>query len=517
MHPNTDRYIHHPAYLRLLSALALLSVLSLSAAPAIAAFGFNDVAKRAHALAKQPYKKPDAKPAALLQSIGPKQYRDIRMKADRVLWRNEKLAFELELLHQGDVYTTPVRIHEISDRGVQEFKFSPDLFDYGELNLDARQLATLAYSGFRIRSNAASKSMEEVLQFQGASYFRAHGKNQPYGAFARGMAIDTALNGGERFPHFSEFWIERPSGNDKDIGIYALLDSPNLTGAYRFVLRPGTDTVIEVRARLFVRATPGKLGLAPLTSMFHFGENQARPADDYRPEVHNSDGLSIQGGDGEWLWRPLVNPKRLLVTSFAQNSPVGFGLLQRDRQFSSYEDLGARYEQRPSLWVEPKGKWGEGRIELVQIPTPNESNDNIVAFWNPDASLLPGEAMNIEYRLHWLRDAASRRPPNAWVTQTRWGHGARNRTDNNLSLILDFEGPALKPFDASANLEAAATCDGNGRIVSARPLYNDATGGWRLELLIQRIDANKPVEMRALLRKDNTALTETWSYILPPN
>lgn len=481
------------------------------------AFDFNDVAKRARQLAQKPYKKPDNKLPAALQNLGAQKYREIRMKGDLVLWRAAKNAFEVELLHPGDVYTAPVKINEVTAKGVQSLAFDPALFDYGETGLDPRALAKadLGFSGLRIRY-ANGKSMDDLLQFQGASYMRGHLRGNARGqtgALARGLAIDTALNSGEKFPQFTEFWIERPSNTDRELSLYALLDSPDVTGAYRFVLRPGTESVVDVKVQLYPRKTPEKLGIAPLTSMYFYGENQQRPTDDYRPEVHNSDGLAIHGGDGEWLWRPLSNPKRLLVTSFAQNNPAGFGLVQRDRQFSNYEDLHMRYDNKPSVWIEPKGKWGEGRIEVVQIPSPNEWNDNIVAYWVPDGLPKGKEAAVWEYRLSWYRDG--RRPPHAWATQTRWGQ-AHRKAEGVVGLMVDFEGPALKPHDASNPLEAVASCDGNGKIIASRTYYNEATGGWRLELQVHRNDAAKPVEMRAFLRKDTTTLSETWSYILPP-
>lgn len=500
--------------LRLTLLTLLVLATQLTGSPAHA-FDFNDVARRARALAQKPYKNPEEKIPAALQNLSAQKYREIRMKPDSVLWRTAKNAFEIELLHPGDVFTTPVKINEVTSKGVQEIHFDPTLFDYAESGLDPRALDKnkLGFSGLRIRYSNG-KSMDDLLQFQGASYMRGRQRGQPYGALTRGLAIDTALNSGEKFPQFVEFWIERPSNTDRELGLYALLDSPDMAGAYRFVVRPGSEAVVDVKVQLFPRKAPEKLGIAPLTSMYFYGENQQRPTDDYRPEVHNSDGLAIHGGDGEWIWRPLSNPKRLLVTSFAQNSPGGFGLVQRDRQFSNYEDLTMRYDNKPSVWVEPHGKWGEGRVELVQIPSPNEWNDNIVAYWVPDAIPKGREAPSWEYRLSWYRDG--RRTPNAWVTQTRWGQAYKTRADGTVGLVIDFEGPALKPYDAANPLEAVASCDGNGKILSSRTYYNEATGGWRLELQVQRADAAKSVEMRAALRKDNTTLSETWSYILPP-
>jgi glucans biosynthesis protein len=515
MHVTTQAHLQ--GVLRQLACLSVLLVVGALNSAQAQGFDFNDVTKRARQLAQKPYKKPPDKLPAALQNLGPQKYREIRMKADHVLWRAAKNAFEVELLHPGDVYTTPVKISEITAKGVLPVSFDPALFEYGDTGLDPRALASahLGFSGLRIRYSNG-KSMDDLLQFQGASYMRGHLRGNARGqtgALARGMAIDTALNSGEKFPQFTEFWIQRPGNTDRELVVYALLDSPDMAGAYRFVLRPGSETAVDVKVQLYPRKAPEKLGIAPLTGMYFYGENQQRPTDDYRPEVHNSDGLAIHGGDGEWLWRPLTNPKRLLVTSFTQNSPQGFGLVQRDRQFSNYEDLYMRYDNKPSVWIEPKGKWGEGRIELVQIPSPNEWNDNIVAYWVPDSLPKERDAAVWEYRLSWYRDG--RRPPTAWATQTRWGQ-AHRRAEGVVGLVVDFEGPALKPHDAGNPLEAVASCDGNGKIAASRAYYNEATGGWRLELQVHRNDPTKPVEMRAYLRKDNTTLSETWSYILPP-
>src|SRR5690606_17214246 len=237
--------------------------------------------------------------------------------------------------------------------------------------------------------------------FLGASYFRALAEGMRYGLSARGLAIDTGEASGEEFPRFVEFWINRPAPADRELIVFALLDSRRATGAFRFVIRPGAPTRIDVRARLYLREPVAKLGIAPLTSMFFYGENQPAPAPRLRPEVHDSDGLSIASSSGEWIWRPLQNPRRLLITYFALADPLGFGLLQRDRHFRSYEDIDARFELRPGAWVQPKGRWGAGRVELVQIPSPDETNDNIVAYWVPDNQPEPKKPFDVEYTLFW--------------------------------------------------------------------------------------------------------------------
>src|SRR6266566_1635982 len=300
---------HHPPSTRPrprggLAALALALCCLLSYQTAVA-FSFNDVALRAKELAGTTYKKRASNLPNELQAITYDQYRDIRFKPEKYAWRNSGLPFELGFFHQGYDYDRPVKIHEIDGTHVHEFRFDPALFDYGTnkfdlAKFDPTKLHGLGFAGFRVHYPLNTpKYKDEVLVFLGASYFRALGKNQLYGISARGLAVDTAVSSGEEFPSFVEFWIERPGANAEELKLYALLDSPRVTGAYRFLLHPGTDTAIDVKARLFLRGPVGKLGLAPLTSMFLFGENQRAERDDFRPEVHDSDGLSVHLANGE--------------------------------------------------------------------------------------------------------------------------------------------------------------------------------------------------------------------------
>ena len=479
------------------------------------AFAFDDVAKAAEQLAAQPWKKPAPVLPKELESLSYDQYRDIRFRPDGALWRSAKLPFELTFFHTGFHYDQPVRISEVTEQGVAEVKFDPAQFDYGNNKIDAGKLGGLGYAGFRVHFPVNNgKVKDEVLSFIGASYFRALGKDQGYGLSARGLAVDTGLPSGEEFPRFVEFWIERPAANATELVIYGLLDSRRTVGAYRFLLRPGVETAIEVKARLVLREGVGKLGVAPLTSMFFYGENQRPGNEDYRPEVHDSDGLLIHAANDEWIWRPLQNPKRLLVTSFSTANPLGFGLMQRDRDFSRYEDLEARYDRRPSAWVEPKGPWGQGRIELVQIPSPDESNDNIVAYWVPDAAPPPKQPWDIEYRLLWQKETDTR-PPHSWVTQTRRGHGYVRSPNSTVGMILDFDGPLLRKLPPDAKVEGVISNDPTVEIVRRHTYRNDATGGWRMALELRRVDSGKTAELRAYLRMDNNPVSETWSYVLP--
>jgi len=496
---------------RLQSAFAALLVL---AAPAVLAFGFDDVGTRARDLAAQPYKEAVIRMPKEVRELDYDQYRDIRFQPEKALWHAEKLPFELMFFVQGRTVPEPVAINIVEPSGERALAFDPALFDFGKNKIDTAKLRELAFNGFRVHY-AVNKPgyKDEVLVFQGASYFRALGKGQGYGLSARGLAVDTAASEGEEFPRFVEFWIERPRSSASALVIYGLLDSKRLAGAYRFLLTPGAETTLQVTARLYLRERVAKLGLAPLTSMYAFGENQPGH-DDYRPEVHDSDGLSIQSADGEWTWRPLVNPKRLLVTSFTMSNPRGFGLMQRDRSPASYEDPEAQYERRPSAWIEPGGNWGNGRVELVQIPTPDETNDNIVAYWVPQVAPVPGKPFDFSYRIRW-QTVGTAPSDKAWVVQTRRGRGFVKRPDSDINFVVDFDGQPLRGLAAGTEIEPVVWVDANAEVRERNVFRNPVSGAWRMTVRIKRVDAAKPVELRAYLKQQQSTVSETWSYILP--
>jgi periplasmic glucans biosynthesis protein len=494
--------------------LPLLAAALVAAAPPAVAFGFDDVDRMAKELASRPQPKPAFVLPKALKDLTYDQTRDIRFDPERALWRADKLPFEIQFFHLGGFFDQPVRVHEVVGSSVREITFDPASFSYGANRLDPAQLRKLGFAGFRIHYPLNTpRYKDELAVFLGASYFRLLGKGQRYGASARGLALDTAERGGEEFPRFEQFWIEKPARNATRLVLYALLDSKRVTGAYRFVLKPGDETVAEVQSKLYFREAVGKVGIAPVTSMFMYGENQPGSGDGFRPEVHDSDGLSIASGSGEWIWRPLVNPKRLLTTSFALPGTRGFGLMQRDRAFASYEDLEARYDLRPSLWVEPTSSWGPGRVELVQIPTPDETNDNIVAYWVPDDAPKAGASLAYSYRLSALR-SSERRPSTSWVAQSRRGRGFQALPDDAVKFNIDFEGPALAQLPPGTEVEAdLALTNGVRQLLIVHP--NEVRGGWRLVVQARRIDKDKPMELRAHLRRGNQALSETWSYIVP--
>jgi glucans biosynthesis protein len=446
-----------------------------------------------------------------LANIGYDGLRAIRFKPERSTWRDRSLPFELQYFHLGLYQTEPVRIREIGPDGqVTELPFRTGDYDYGFHRFDTTAWGDLGHAGFRLHYPLNSVSYkDELAVFLGASYFRALGAGQQYGLSARGLAIDTVGGQGEDFPRFTEFWLRRPAATDREVTVLALLESPRATGAYRFVVRPGFQTTMTVHARVYLRvgAAPlSTLGLAPLTSMFLSGENQPLPGD-FRPEVHDSDGLMLATGEGEWLWRPLQRPRSVQVSSFATVNPRGFGLMQRDRRFASYEDVEARYERRPSAWVRPLGDWGAGRVELVQLPTPDETHDNVVAYWVPARLPEAGQPLEFAYELSWQGDE-QQRPPSSWVSPAEQAAQPQ--------FVLDFAGPALDALPPGAAVQAVVSANANGRVIEAVAYPNPATSSWRVSLRVVRIDPNRPVELRAFLQHQHHAVSETWTHLLLP-
>ena len=497
-------------------ALAILSLLLVALhGTAASAFSFDDVAARAKLQAQAPYRSESHKPPAELQALTYDQYRDIRFRPDHALWRSEHLPFELMFFHLGKFQTQAVRINEITSQGVRHISYDSADFNYGKNKLSPNTWGDLGFAGFHAHyalNGAAYK--DEVVVFLGASYFRALGAGLHYGLSARALAIDTVGAQGEEFPRFTEFWIVKPAADARALTIYALLDSPRASGAYQFDVHPGDETVIEVRSRIFMRARVATLGIAPLTSMFAFGVNQPHRAD-FRPEVHDSDGLMVATGDGEWLWRPLLDPKQTLTTSFSMRSLRGFGLMQRARKFEDYEDSEAHYELRPSAWIEPVGSWGPGRVELVELNTPDETNDNIVAYWVPEQLPAPGQPINIAYRLHWQGTQQMQHPPGAWVAQTRVGRGFAELAPDEEQFIVDFTGPSLAALPADATVKAVVTAPSNGQIVESNAYRVDATGAWRMTVRVKQLHPSEPTELRGFLQSGANVLTETWSNIVP--
>jgi len=494
-----------------------VAVLVLAWASAAGAFGLDDVARQAEQIAREPYQDRQTHvPAWMLQgSMTYDQWRDIRFRPGESLWRKEKLPFQVQFFHPGLYFDRTVKVSVIDTDGAHLLPFRPELFDYGKNDFAARIPRDIGYAGLRIHYPIKDPAyFDEVAVFLGASYFRALGRDNAYGLSARGLAIDTVEPSGEEFPRFIEFWLVRPEPGATRLVLYALLDSPSASGAFRFDLAPGVQTTMDVDARLFPRRTGHKLGLAPLTSMFLFGENTTRAFEDFRPEVHDSDGLLLHFDTGEWLWRPLDNPTRINAASFRMHDPRGFGLVQRDRVFADYQDIETRSERRPSVWVAPRDDWGDGNVELVEIPSGDEKLDNIVAFWVPAKLPEPGESLSYAYTLTWYMDDPGR-PPGARVVATRRDRGTVDTPRDGYRYVIDFEGGALGALGDAEAPRAVVSAGSDAKLYDRHLYKNPVTGGWRLSFQVKPKN-DQPVELRAYLERKGDALTETWSSVWLP-
>lgn len=485
-------------------------------------FDFAWLKGQARWLAGNAYQPVADAPPAVMQNLGYDAYQSIRFRADHALWADAGLAFRLQFFHVGRSFIQPVHLYEVSDGRAREIVYDPGMFDWHESGVDPTVMKHRAgFAGFRVQFVTNWKA--DVAAFLGASYFRAvGGDTRQYGLSARGLAVDTAFPRDEEFPRFTSFWFERPAKDSGTMTLYALLDSPSIAGAYRFQISPGGTQVMLIDCALYPRKPIERLGIAPLTSMFFYGENDRRAANDWRPEIHDSDGVSMWSGAGEWIWRPLVDPAKLRFNSYFDDNPRGFGLLQRDRNFDHYQDDGVYYDRRPSLWVEPVpgpgGGWGKGAVQLVEIPTVDETFDNIVLFWNPAETPKPLQEMLFSYRLYWGTQMPFSPSLGATIA-TRTGIGGIvgvKRQYFSWHFAVDFAGGELGALAKDAPVEAVITAS-RGQTEHVTAHYVAEFNGYRALFDVRPPDeGEEPIDLRLYLRVDGRPLTETWIYQWSP-
>jgi glucans biosynthesis protein len=505
---------------------------------------FNYVLERAKAAAAKPYVPPRVERPLppQLKALSYSDYMRIQFRRDQSPWKDENLNFHLNFFFPGYSYEDTVLLNEFTKTHVQRIRFMPNLFQIDAPSLKNMPFPeSLGYAGFRLLNqlNQPGK-FDELAVFQGASYFRMLGKGMSYGISARGLALNAALPGvTEEFPMFTEFWIGKPVGVAQDITLYALMNSDSAAGAYQFTIKPGEATETRVQATLIFRKVPQLVGLAPMSSMFWFGENSKAKPDDYRPEVHDSDGLAIRSKAGECIWRPAQNdPAKLSQNSFQftkdGESVTGFGLLQRDREFAHYEDGEANYQLRPNLWVVPEGDWGPGKVHFVELSAHDETGDNLVAMWEPRTPPTVGQPFSYAYKVLWSNDPNPTRA-SAYVVSTRvgllpWRPGER-------LCVVDFRGPSIDKLAPETALTAVveAADPKLGEIKDVVVHRNVADNTWRLTFYVRPAGQELPkpaagnefpklkppqfkgpVEVRAFLKNGNDVLTETWNYRLDP-
>ncbi|CAN7486897.1 glucan biosynthesis protein D [Phenylobacterium sp. LjRoot225] len=467
-------------------------------------FSFEGLKARARALAARPYQPRPAPPVELARAIDYDAFGHAVYRPEATLWRG---AHGVRLFPLSGGARAPVIVHVVAGGQARPVLYSPALFDM-PADSPVRRLGEHAgFGGFRLM-NADDKT--DWAAFLAASYFRAADPFNQYGLSARGLAIDTATPGPEEFPAFTSFWIEHPPAGEPTV--YALLDGPSVAGAYRIAHERGRAGLKQrITAQLTFRKSVARLGIAPLTSMYWYGQDERSPRHDWRPQIHDSDGLAIWTGTGERLWRPLRNPARVTTSSFLDRTPRGFGLMQRDRDFADYQDDGVFYEKRPSLWVEPLGDWGAGSVQLVEIPTTGETEDNIVAFWTPARAPGRGRRLDLDYRLHWTSQEPT--PVGvARVVATRSGLAGRPGAPapaGRRKFVIDFAGGPLGQFTRRGDAEAVVTSSRGAAIeAAAYPIVGQ--DAWRLMFDIDLPQGS--IDLRAYLRRGAEALTETWVY-----
>jgi len=474
------------------------------------AYDYDRLLALARTIAASPYAAPAEVDPLVLERLDFDAMQRISFRPEFALWGGPD-GYGVRLFHLHRYQKLPVRLFEVAGGQARELLYTPAAFDYGGSGL-ARQLPLdrLGWAGFRVLT---AEQTSDWLAFQGASYFRSSGAMDQYGLSARGLAIDSGLETPEEFPRFSAFWLHRPAPGDETLLLEALLEGPSIAGAYRFrIARPG-PVLMEVGCQLFSRREIRRLGIAPLTSMYWYDEADRRQGTDWRPEIHDSDGLALWTGAGERVWRPLNNPPAAVTNAFADRDPKGFGLLQRDRSFENYQDDGAFYDRRPSLWVEPLEPWGEGAVQLVELPTDDEIHDNIVAFWTPATPIKAGGSWGFAYRLHWLAEEPFPPASTARAVATRIGRGGipgHPRPLGVLKFVIDFAGGGLEQlrqrFDVTPVIDAS-----RGQVSNAYALKVVGTGRWRAAFDLEA-GGEAPIDLRCFLRLEDEVLTETWLY-----
>ncbi|WP_291828409.1 glucan biosynthesis protein D [Bosea sp. (in: a-proteobacteria)] len=487
-------------------------------------FGFDALKQRAREMASRPYQAPPSPRPDVLERIDYDAHGKIRFKPEMALWADGPSPWPVTFFHLGRYFQKPVRMHVVEGGRAREIVYDESYFEM-PADSPARELPRGAgFAGFRFqesRTGHPGRKGEKLewqkndwVAFLGASYFRAIGELYQYGLSARGLAIDPAVAGkAEEFPDFTHIWLETPQPGAEYVVVYALLSGPSVAGAYRFRMHRGKGVTMEIETEIHLRRDVERLGIAPLTSMYWYSEKAKSTAVDWRPEVHDSDGLALWTGAGERALRPLNNPPRTMASSFMDENPRGFGLVQRDREVGHYLD-GVFYERRPSLWVETQGAWGKGAVQLIEIPTDDEIHDNIVAMWVPAGPAKAGATYALRYKLHWLADEPFQSDLGR-VVATRLGNGGQpgtTRPKGVRKFMVEFKGPALEaiPFGVKPEVVLSAS-RGSYSYIFAEAVPNDVPGHWRAQFDLT-VEGQDPVEMRCFLKAGDKVLTETWLY-----
>ena len=443
-----------------------------------------------------------------LQRLDYDSYRLIAFRHEKAIWKNDLLPFWLEFFHRGYLFRDKVTLNVVEKGQVNPLPFDRQLFQYRGKVSDLSVPADVGFAGFRVVGQFASSPHPlEVASFLGASYFRAIGEGQVYGTSARGLAVDIGLAKAEEFPVFREFWIERPNRESRQLRMWALLDSPSVAGAYELALRPGGATLCDVTARLFFRRQPEKIGLAPLSSMWMWGDGRPGPHDDPRPEVHDADGLLVWTSAGEWVWRPFSQQGYPSLSHYDFTGVRGLGLLQRDRRPEVYRDDEAKYHLRPSVWIEPLHGWPAGAVELLELPAKNEGVDNIAAWWTPTEPVQIGKPLDLHYTVSFM-SGEPQQHVGARAIDTR----VERRPGQPIAVEIDFAGQLLASFPDDAPIVPEIECLRG--TASRTQCIRQRDGVWRVRFEVHPA-GSAPIEMRAVLKRRGRTVSESWRYLCP--
>jgi glucans biosynthesis protein len=486
-----------------------------------ATFSFDALKTRARDMARAPYVPPSRPSPEVLQQIDYDAHGKIKFKTDLALWAKGPSDFPVTFFHLGRFFQVPVRMHAVERGQAREIIYDDAYFDMPADSPAHKLPDNSGFAGFRFQESRNGKldwRTNDWVAFLGASYFRAIGELYQYGLSARGLAVDVAVHDRtEEFPSFTHVYFETPQAGSDTVTVYALLDGPNVTGAFRFVMRRAAAVTMDIEKAIYLRGDVGRLGFAPLTSMYWYSEKAKQTAVDWRPEIHDSDGLALWTGTGERIWRPLNNPPRIITSAFSDERPKGFGLLQRDRNFDHYLD-GVYYDRRPSLWIEPLGPWDKGSVQLVEIPTDDEIHDNIVAMWVPAEPARAGQSYELRYRMHWAADEPY--PTSlARCVATRLGNGGQAGTERPKGLkkfMVEFKGEPLTRL-AKGQIPRPILSASRGEFsnIMTEAVPNDVPGHWRTQFDLT-VTGMEPVELRCYLRQGDEVLSETWLYQYHP-
>ena len=484
-------------------------------------FSFDTLKARARELASRPYRVLPSPPREILNEIDYDAHGKIKFRTDLALWADGPSDFPVTFFHLGRYFQKPVRMHVVERGTAREIVYDSAYFEMPADSPAHRVPDNSGFAGFRFQERRGGKldwRRNDWVAFLGASYFRAIGELYQYGLSARGIALDTAVFGRtEEFPEFTHVYFEAPAPGSDTVVVYALLDGPRHARAFRFAMRRDAAVTMDIETSFHLRQDIARFGVAPLTSMYWYSEKAKPGAVDWRPEIHDSDGLALWTGGGERIWRPLNNPPRTVASVFSDQAPRGFGLMQRDRVFDHYLD-GVNYDRRPSLWIEPRGDWGRGSVQLIEIPTDDEIHDNIVALWVPAEPARAGQAHEFRYRMHWAADEPYPGPL-ARVVATRLGNGGQAGTMRPQGLrkfVVEFKGEPLSRLPMGVIPRPVLSASrGEFANILTEAVPNDVPGHWRTQFDLSAAGA-EPVEMRCYLRSGDEVLSETWLYQYHP-